>query len=35
LRVIEINAASSESLRMRPDAGISKASETIHNIRGA
>jgi dodecin len=34
-KVIEINAASSESFEDAIKAGISKASETVHNIRGA
>ena len=34
-KVIEINAASNESFEDAINAGISKASETVHNIRGA
>ena len=34
-KVIEINAASTESFEDAINAGISKASETVHNIRGA
>jgi hypothetical protein len=34
-KVIEINAASSESFEDAINTGISKASETVHNIRGA
>ena len=34
-KVIEINAASNESFEDAINAGISKAGETVHNIRGA
>jgi hypothetical protein len=34
-KVIEINAASSESFEDAINTGISKASETVHDIRGA
>ena len=34
-KVIEINAASNESFEDAINAGISKASEMVHNIRGA
>ena len=34
-KVIEINAASSESFEDAINAGIAKASETVRNIRGA
>ena len=34
-KVIEINAASNESFEDAINAGISKASETVHNIRSA
>jgi dodecin len=34
-KVIEINAASSESFEEAINAGIAKASETVRNIRGA
>jgi flavin-binding protein dodecin len=34
-KVIEINAASTESFEDAINAGITKASETVRNIRGA
>ena len=34
-KVIEINAASNESFEDAIKAGMSKASETVHSIRGA
>lgn len=34
-KVIEINAASNESFEDAINAGISKAGETVHNVRGA
>jgi dodecin len=34
-KVIEINAASSESFEEAINAGIAKASETVRNIHGA
>ena len=34
-KVIEINTASNESFEDAINDGISKASETVHNIRGA
>jgi flavin-binding protein dodecin len=34
-KVIEINAVSGETFEDAINAGIAKASETVHNIRGA